>query len=317
MSMASPRTPIVFAVVAATGSPLDVFLPAFSRLLLKYGYEAILIRLTNLVQEYVAEPDSITWSSEGERIQKLMNAGDEFRAMVKRPDAMALLAALGIQAARDKRDATKTTAYVIRQRKHPEEVSTLRQIYGDRLFVLSLYSTYTERLKHLMEVARVDHDTAARLIRRDEDDEYTKWGQRTRDAFELGDVFFRIDDRDCATAMREAERFLDLIFGRLDLSPRAHEHAMYLAYAASLRSADLSRQVGAVLMNVHGDVVGLGANDVPRAGGGQYWPDDKPDHRDHARREDSNTKQRVRIARDIFERTQPDKKNDEWHLRRS
>jgi deoxycytidylate deaminase len=85
---------------------------------------------------------------------------------------------------------------------------------------------------------------------------------------------------------------------------------MYLAYAASLRSADLSRQVGAVITKSHGDVVSVGANDVPCAGGGQYWPD-KNDQRDHAKREDSNTKHRLKIARDIFERTQPDKKTDE------
>jgi deoxycytidylate deaminase len=53
----------------------------------------------------------------------------------------------------------------------------------------------------------------------------------------------------------EAERFLDLIFGRPDLSPRLHEHAMYLAYVAALRSADLSRQVGAALTNQHGDIL--------------------------------------------------------------
>src|SRR5262245_46392098 len=132
MTIASPRIPIVFAVVAATGSPLDVFLPAFSRLLLKYGYEATPIRLTDLVQEYVAEPNSISWSNEGERIQKMMDAGDQFREMVERQDAMALLAALGIQAMRGNADPTKAYAYVVRQLKHPEEVSTLRQIYGDR-----------------------------------------------------------------------------------------------------------------------------------------------------------------------------------------
>lgn len=47
---------------------------------------------------------------------------------------------------------------------------------------------------------------------------------------------------------------------------------MYLAYAASLRSADLSRQVGAALVDAHGDLIGVGCNDVPKCGGGLYWP---------------------------------------------
>lgn len=310
MSVAIPRTPLVFAMVAATGSPLDAFLSAFSRLMPKYGYESVPIRLTALLREHVAEPGSITWNDEGERIEQMMNAGDEFRAKLERPDAMALLAALGIRAERDKRDKTKSYAYVIRQLKHPEEVSALRQIYGDRLFVLGLYSTYAERLKHLTEVRRLEREAAIGLIDRDEEDDTRSGGQRTRDAFELGDVFFRIDDPDCSGAMVEAERFLDLIFGRPDLSPREHEHAMYLAYAASLRSADLSRQVGAVVTNAHGDVVAVGSNDVPRAGGGPYWPG-KDDHRDHVRREDPNTKHRVKIAREVFERTQSEKKSDE------
>src|SRR5262249_10542825 len=105
------------------------------------------------------------------------------------------------------------------------------------------------------------------------------------------------------------ERFLDLIFGRPDLSPRLHEHAMYLAYAASFRSADLSRQVGAALTNQHGDILGVGANDVPSPQGGPYWPG-KDDRRDHALGFDSNNEHKLRIARDVFERTQPDKIGD-------
>lgn len=84
---------------------------------------------------------------------------------------------------------------------------------------------------------------------------------------------------------------------------------MYLAYAASCRSADLSRQVGATLTNQHGDVLGVGANDVPASLGGQYWPG-MDDRRDHALGFDSNTEHKLKIARDVFERTQPDKIDD-------
>jgi len=134
-------------------------------------------------------------------------------------------------------------------------------------------------------------------------------GQRTRDTFELGDVFFRLDESAAAQTQQEAERFLDLIFGRPDLSPRLHEHAMYLAYAASLRSADLSRQVGATLTTPHGDILGAGANDVPSPQGGQYWPG-KDDRRDHALGCDSNNEHKLKIARDVFERTLPQQIGD-------
>ena len=50
---------------------------------------------------------------------------------------------------------------------------------------------------------------------------------------------------------------------------------MFLAFSASLRSADLSRQVGAVVAK--GDeILATGANDCPKSGGGLYWPELDP-----------------------------------------
>ncbi len=45
---------------------------------------------------------------------------------------------------------------------------------------------------------------------------------------------------------------------------------MYHAYGARMRSACLSRQVGAALMDKKGNVLSTGTNEVPRAGGGVY-----------------------------------------------
>jgi deoxycytidylate deaminase len=300
---------LVFGIVAATGTHIDPFVDVFSALLRKHGYEPASIRLTDLLLEHAIEPGSIVWNDEGERIQKLMDAGDLLREKLDRGDAMALLGALGIAAKRRDLGQTRPCAFVVRQLKHPEEVSTLRRIYGDRLFVLALYSTYGERLRHLTGLRNIKPDVARDLMRRDEEDVRRPMGQRTRDTFELGDVFFRLDESASAQLQEESERFLDLVFGRPDLSPRLHEHAMYLAYAASFRSADLSRQVGAALTNQHGDILGVGANDVPSPQGGQYWPG-KDDRRDHALGFDSNNEHKLKIARDIFERTQPQQIGD-------
>lgn len=309
MTASDPRPSLIFGIVAATGTHLDPFVDVFSALLRKYGYEPVSIRLTDLLIEHAFEPGSIVWNDEGERIQKLMDAGDLLREKLDRGDAMALLGALGIAAKRRDLGQAKPRAYIIRQLKHPEEVSTLRRVYGDRLFVLALYSTYGERLRHLTGLRNIKPDVARDLMRRDEEDVRKPMGQRTRDTFELGDVFLRLDESAAAQTQEEGERFLDLIFGRPDLSPRLHEHAMYLAYAASFRSADLSRQVGAALTNQHGDILGVGANDVPSPQGGQYWPG-KDDQRDHVRGLDSNNEHKLKIARDVFERTQPQKISD-------
>lgn len=46
---------------------------------------------------------------------------------------------------------------------------------------------------------------------------------------------------------------------------------MFMAFTASLRSADLSRQVGAVVAR-DGEILANGSNDSPAAQGGLYWP---------------------------------------------
>ncbi|MCA9219799.1 MAG: dCMP deaminase family protein, partial [Planctomycetales bacterium] len=91
------------------------------------------------------------------------------------------------------------------------------------------------------------------------------------------------------------------------------EYAMYLAFAAGLRSADLSRQVGAVVTK-NNQVLATGANDCPRAGGGLYWPErkdgdscvaDMPEGRDYMRSRggqvgyDSNKTEQLEILKDI------------------
>jgi len=186
MTTSDPRPSLVFGIVAATGTHIDPFVDTFSALLRRYGYEPASVRLTDLLLDHAFEPDSLHWNDEGERIQKLMDAGDLLREKLDRGDAMALLGALGIAAKRRDLDQSKPCAFVIRQLKHPEEVSTLRQIYGDRLFVLALYSTYSKRLRHLTGLRNIKPDVAKDLMRRDEEDVRKPMGQRTRDTFELG-----------------------------------------------------------------------------------------------------------------------------------
>ncbi|NMO17674.1 hypothetical protein HPC49_10325 [Pyxidicoccus fallax] len=81
-----------------------------------------------------------------------------------------------------------------------------------------------------------------------------------------------------------------------------------MAFAASLRSGSLARQVGAVITSASGDVISTGANDTPQYGGGQYWPG-AHDQRDSARGVDYNDvlKRRlvVQIMRKVKDRYAP------------
>ncbi|WP_310795021.1 dCMP deaminase family protein [Vibrio harveyi] len=93
---------------------------------------------------------------------------------------------------------------------------------------------------------------------------------------------------------------------------------MFMAFSSSLRSADLSRQVGAV-MTKNKNIISTGANDIPQAGGGLYWPDydsegekiiDKENGRDWKRGYDSNTREKKMIINDILD-TLPDDEHKE------
>ncbi|GAA2683009.1 MULTISPECIES: deaminase [Actinosynnema] len=75
------------------------------------------------------------------------------------------------------------------------------------------------------------------------------------------------------------DRLRDLVGLTRRITPSRAEFAMHAAYGAALRSAALRGGVGAALVDGSGDVVALGAVEVPRWGG-QYWDGDEDDARD-------------------------------------
>jgi deoxycytidylate deaminase len=70
------------------------------------------------------------------------------------------------------------------------------------------------------------------------------------------------------------------VFGNPYITPNFDEFAMFMAFASALRSADLSRQIGAVIAR-NNEIIATGANDCPRAGGGLYWPVYDKDNREY------------------------------------
>lgn len=76
---------------------------------------------------------------------------------------------------------------------------------------------------------------------------------------------------------------------------------MYLAFASALRSASMSRQVGASVLRPDGAVVSIGTNEVARAGGGHYWSGEDPDGRDFIGEEDTGFKYKRRLLDDTIQ----------------
>jgi deoxycytidylate deaminase len=75
---------------------------------------------------------------------------------------------------------------------------------------------------------------------------------------------------------------------------------MFLAKAAALRTLDLSRQVGAAIFSETGEILALGSNEVPKAGGGTYWSDDNFDDRDFLRGVDSNQLRKRELLTEVI-----------------
>ena len=296
-----PDAELVFALVAPLGVDKERFIRSLRDQLLAFGYRSSVVKLSAFLKRVKTKdaPWKLVESPEAERLDSYMTAGDLFRQGSGRNDVLALMAAGEISGRRSGPDRSlRRHATILDSLKHASEVLTLRQIYEGGVFIVGLFTPENERLRFLMDAKGLTEVEAKRLLERDER-ESLPHGQQARDVFQLSDVFVRVDDDEALE--RGLSRFLDLVFGSPTSTPTADEHAMFLAYASSLRSAALSRQVGAVVVSAGGDVIAVGANDVPRFGGGQYWPG-PGDRRDHRLGSDSNATQREEIVRDIVER---------------
>jgi len=301
---------LVIGIVAPVGVNLDDVQNRLQSFFGQFRYTFNFIQVSELCKPYLENGPSA--KTELERLDTGMNNGRTLREKYKRGDFYALLAINQINAKRSTSSGApeplKRHAHVIRSLKHPDEVETLRRVYGDGFFLLGVSSSIKSRKYYLQNIKGVPEDQIDRLIERD-DKEAGDYGQRTRDVFELADAFVTTDDTERLSA--QLSRILDLLFSKPVVSPTADEYAMFLAYAASLRSADLSRQVGAVIANSHSDIIATGANDVPRFGGGLYWPGED-DQRDYIQGHDSNELEKREIMLRIMKKLdRQDSKDDE------
>jgi deoxycytidylate deaminase len=142
----------------------------------------------------------------------------------------------------------------------------------------------------------VEIERAKNIIEKDQREQEDEYGQRTRDTFHRADVFIE--------GPNELKRFLDLIFGEPFTTPNRDEYAMFMAASVSLRSAQYGRQVGAAITDELGEILAVGCNDVPKAGGGLYWPKDNDACRDHERASptDSNDEAKLEIEKEVLSR---------------
>lgn len=299
------RDEIVLGLVAPVGADLRSFETLINRHLPDYGYESNPVRLSDFLKSTEGEKISgvrIDNSSAARRYNSLMTAGNEVRRRTNANDFLAQYAVTRIASHRkpDEQESPKPIkgkVHVLHSLKHKDEVETLRGVYGSGFFLIGVYCHEEQRRMYLRR-GGIGELEAVELILRDYDDNQ-KFGQQTSKVYELSDVFIHLDLDNLEKTSGEIERFLDLIFGNPFRTPTVNENAMFLAYAASLRSGSLARQIGAVITSATGEIIATGTNDVPRFGGGQYWTGDT-DQRDFARGFDSNTHQRNIILKAVI-----------------
>jgi deoxycytidylate deaminase len=280
---------LIIALVAAVGTDVGMVSDEIKVALRSYEYQAIPLRLSHYLQEVTPEEFS---KDLDEWLWDAMTAGDELRSRWERSDALALHAISDIVATRDRlregaeEGEAERLAFVLRSLKTPDELETLRAIYGPRLLVIAAYSPKDKRLEDLgakIEKSRGDEDRKnwvhqpETLIDRDEEEDRER-GQNVSDTFHRADYFVRAWDED--VTRKDVRRTFEILFGHPFRTPTRDEHAQFIAAGAALRSAELSRQVGAAIVNQDGSVLAVGCNEVPKAGGGSHWEEDGKGNRE-------------------------------------
>jgi deoxycytidylate deaminase len=135
------------------------------------------------------------------------------------------------------------------------------------------------------------------------------WGQNLRDTFHRADVF--VDAREDVGLRQAIERVMAILFSHPFKTPNKDEYGLFAAEGASRQSAELGRQVGAAIATPEGDVIALGSNEVPKAGGGVYGEngaegdecgiDGTGDGREFRNSTDTNDRMKRKIAIEIID----------------
>ena len=198
--------------------------------------------------------------------------------------------------------------YIVNQFKRKEEIDLMRQVYGPLFFQISIYSRKETRIRYLQsrisaekrqDDARNPENLARFLVARDEDEAREPHGQRVSSVFHDADFIVNVEAPN-QNISKQISRFSELLFGSNTTSPTKSEYGMYSAKVAALRTLDLSRQVGAAIFSAAGEVISLGTNEVPKAGGGTYWADGSFDAREYVLKKDSNDEKKRLVVRELY-----------------
>jgi deoxycytidylate deaminase len=282
---------LFFGLVGAVGTDLDKVALILTKAMAAAEYDSKTVKLSDMIRA-IDKYKNLPTKYADERIHAHMTAGDELRRITERRDAVALLGVINVRDFRalmgcKEGETVQNQAYIFRSLKNPGEIESLRTIYGSSFYLIAAYTGLQDRRVSLAKrIARSRNlypyerhfAEADKLIDRDQEEIGNKNGQNTRDSFHRADLF--VDTSSPERLEESIVRFVQLLLGHPFHTPTREEYGMFHAQAAALRSAELGRQVGAAIATREGEIVAVGCNEVPKAGGGLYWFGDSPDNRE-------------------------------------
>jgi len=301
---------IVIGVVGYAGSGNSYVADLFARILEDEDFVVHVIKARDILEEWIKNsggqnPADIEDAKQ--RVEAYQNIGDDIRLESGEFGAVAAMMVTEVHKLRSNKDKDETHIFILDSLKHPAEVELLRQIYGDgfRLIGVGCRPDIRETRLGIKFHALGDDETIKSLISRDAEDSLKKNGQKVNRTFHLADYF--VDNTVNAESTKEFRLPDDLrqVFEKLFTLKTFHserdEQGLYYADAAATSSACLSRQVGAAILDEHGNLLAIGKNDVPKAGGGLYDNSDNENEngRCHLRGHCSNKVYQNSIADDI------------------
>jgi len=310
-----PYPELVLCLCSAVGTDTTVIADALASELRAVGYKPIVVRLSSLMAQLPGLEYLSTLKFEDDRIRESMKAGNEIRRIIGHADAVARLALSEIHTVRaslnDSGDITvpaERHCFIISSLKRDEELETLRSLFGQSLLLVSVYEPRDRRIENLCrKIASskgasdpdAHKEIAEDLIDTDLKERSNLLGQRLEDVFQRADVFLKIG----TTFREDARRFIQLLFQAPYITPTVDELLMFQARATAQRSADLSRQVGAVIATKTGEILATGCNEVPLAGGGVIWDavaGTERDYRDYKIGQDAAAGMRKEIIAELL-----------------
>lgn len=294
----SESNELFFAVVGHVGSGISEVANTLQAVLEGQDYQVEKIKASTAIKEWaIANDHAVPRENERALIQDTFayqDLGDLMRKHTQDYAAVAQGLIKNVRKIRGERtnkevkegepvdpDETKR-AYIFDSIRHPAEVNLLRTVYSDSFTLIGIVCQESVRKDRLLKKffdhkdQRLDVSICQveDLMARDADDKAKDHGQHVADAFFESDYFVdnTVDsgDKQNWEINEILGRLIDIVTHERLVRPTVPETAMHHAMTAQIRSACLSRQVGAAIVDSCGDIIATGTNEVPMAGGGVY-----------------------------------------------